>query len=232
MKPDTWLETLNCAVEGIIHAVRTQRHMRWHSLACLALVLVTPALGVSAMEFALLCLAAAAVLVAELVNTAVESAVDLACPHRDPRAGAAKDVAAGAVLVAAFAAAAVGWLVLFPRLRPGLEGALGETARTGTVGLVAVVLAVLVSTVVLKGRVGHGRPLHGGWPSGHAAVAFALATWLALYSRDALVLLLGGVLAAMVSHSRLLQRIHSPLEVVAGVLLGVGVALLSFWLVY
>ncbi len=216
MKPDTWLETLNCAVEGIVHAVRTQRHMRWHSLACLVLLLVTPALGVSAVEFALLCLAAAAVLGAELVNTAVEGAVDLACPQRDPRAGAAKDVAAGAVLVAAFTAAAVGWLVLFPRLRPGLEHALGEAARTGTVGLVAVVLAVLVLTVVLKGRVGHGRPLHGGWPSGHAAAAFALATWLALHTRDALVLLLGGALAGMVSHSRLLHRVHTPLEVIAG----------------
>jgi diacylglycerol kinase (ATP) len=232
MKPDTWLETLNCAVEGIVHAVRTQRHMRWHSLACLALLLATPALGVSAMEFALLCLAAAAVLVAELVNTAVEGAVDLACPGPDPLAGAAKDVAAGAVLVAAFAAAAVGWLVLFPRLRPGLEEALVDATRTGTVGLVALVLTVLVLTVYLKGRVGRGRPLHGGWPSGHAAAAFALATWLALDTGDALVLLLGGALAGMVSHSRLLHRIHTPLEVVAGALLGVAIALLSFWFVH
>ena len=231
MKPDTWLETLNCAVEGVIHAVRTQRHMRWHSLVCLGLLLAAPALGVGAVEFALLCLAAAAVLVAELVNTAVEGAVDLACPEQDPLAGAAKDVAAGAVLVAAFAAAAVGWVVLFPLVRPGLEGAVEASGRGEAVGPVALVLAVLVSTLVLKARVGRGRPLHGGWPSGHAAIACTLATWLALHTRDALVLLLAGALAAMVSHSRLLHRVHTPAEVAAGALLGVAVALLSFWLV-
>lgn len=230
MKPDTWLEALNCAVEGILHAVRTQRHMRWHSLACLVLLVVTPALGVGAQEFALLCLAAALVLVAELVNTAAEGIVDLACPQPDPRAGAAKDVAAGAVLVAAFAAAAVGWLVLFPRVRSTLEGALAEASRAGTVGLVALVLTVLVLVVYLKGRGGRGRPLHGGWPSGHAAIAFTLATWLALHTRDALVLLLAGVLAGMVSHSRLLHRIHTPMEAAAGAVLGVFVALLSFWI--
>ena len=64
MKPETWLETLNCAVEGVIHAVRTQRHMRWHSLACLGLLLAAPALGVGAVEFALLCLAGASLIIA------------------------------------------------------------------------------------------------------------------------------------------------------------------------
>jgi len=232
MKPETWLESLNCAVEGILHAVKTQRHMRWHVLVCLAVLLLTPLLRVTALEFGLLCLAAAAVVAAELVNTALESSVDLACPHPDPRAGAAKDVAAGAVLVAAFAAAGVGWVVLFPRLRPGLDQALDAVAGAETVGLAVVVLVVLVLTVYLKARVGRGRPLHGGWPSGHAAAAFALASWLALYTRDVLVLILAGVLAAMVSHSRLLHRIHTPLEVIAGAVLGCIIALLLFWLMY
>jgi diacylglycerol kinase (ATP) len=90
MKPESWLETLNCAVEGILRAVRTQRHMRWHILACLSVLVLAPCLAVSPSEFALLCLATGIVVVGELLNTALEFAVDLASPGFHPLARAAR----------------------------------------------------------------------------------------------------------------------------------------------
>jgi len=232
MKPDSWLETLNCAVEGILHAVKTQRHMRWHALASLLVLVLAPRFSVTPGEFALLCLAVALVLVAELINTAVEAAVDLACPEFHPLAGAAKDVAAGAVLVAAFAAAAVGWVVLYPKMGAVAAGTLGELNEREPVVLASSVLAVLVVIVLAKALTGRGRPLHGGLPSGHAAVSFALATTLALRTEDLTVAVLAGVLALMVSHSRLLQRIHTRGEVVSGAVLGGVLGAILFWLLH
>jgi diacylglycerol kinase (ATP) len=230
MKPESWLQTLNCAVEGILHAVKTQRHMRWHSLVSLAVLVLAPRFSVTPGEFALLCLAVALVLVAELINTALEAAVDLACPEFHPLAGAAKDVAAGAVLVAAFAAAAVGWVVLYPKVDGGAVRVLGELNQREPVVLASSVLAVLVVVVLAKALTGKGRPLHGGLPSGHAAVSFALATMLTLRTQDLAVAVLAGVLALMVSHSRLLQRVHTRGEVLAGSTLGVLLGAILFWL--
>ncbi|MEW6487235.1 MAG: diacylglycerol kinase [Thermodesulfobacteriota bacterium] len=232
MKPDTWLRTLNCAVEGVLYGVRTQRHVRWHSVACLAVLVVAPRLGVTPGEFALLCLAAALVLVAELANTAVEAAVDLACPEYHPLARAAKDVAAGAVLVAAFAAAAVGWVVLAPAAGSNGAALLGKLNAARPLVLAASLLAVLVVVVLVKGAVGRGRALRGGFPSGHAAVSFAVAVLLTLHTEDAIVGVLAGILALMVSHSRLLHGIHTRWEVGAGAALGTLLGAGLFWLLH
>ncbi len=232
MKPENWFQTLNCAVEGILHAVRSERHVRWHVLACLAVLVLAPRFPITPSEFALLCLAAAIVLIAELSNTALEAVVDLACPEYHPLARAAKDVAAGAVLVAAFAAAAVGWVVLFPKLSSEVALALAAANERRPVALASGLFAVLVVLVLVKAVVGRGTPLHGGFPSGHATVAFAIATVLILRTEDATVAVLSVLLALMVSHSRLLRGIHTRSEVAAGAALGVTVAGLLFWLVY
>lgn len=232
MKPERWLQTLNCAVEGILQAVRSERHMRWHILACLAVLVAAPRFSVTPTEFALLCLAAALVLVAELANTAVEAAVDLISPTFHPLARTAKDVAAGAVLVAAFAAVAVGWVVLYPRVGPGTARALETLDEREPVALMSAVLALLVLVIAAKAFFGRGTPLHGGFPSGHATVSFALATVLTLRSRDPVVGCLTGVMALMVSHSRLLMGVHTRTEVVAGAALGVASACLLYWSIF
>ncbi|NTU59679.1 MAG: phosphatase PAP2 family protein [Deltaproteobacteria bacterium] len=230
MKPDGWLETLNCAVEGVLHAVRTQRHMRWHLLAAAAVLLLCLVLPVGGAEFGVLCLAVALVLVAELVNTAVEAVVDLASPQFHELARSAKDVAAGAVLVAAFAAAAVGWAILFPLVESGALHRLGPASQREPLGVAVIALLVLALVVAAKAASGRGSPLHGGFPSGHAAVSFAAATVLTLRSRDLLVGAVSVLLALMVSHSRLLLRIHTASEVAAGAALGVASAALLYWL--
>lgn len=232
MKPGSWLETLNCAVEGILQAARTQRHVRWHTLACLAVLVVAPRFPITPTEFALLCLAAGIVLASELLNTAVETAVDLACPDFHPLARAAKDVAAGAVLVAAFAAAAVGWVVLFPKVSGRASRLLVALNQREPIAFASLLLAVLVVVVLVKSYMGRGTLLHGGFPSGHSAVSFAIATLLALRTRDATVALLSILLALMVSHSRLLLRIHSRGEVAAGAGIGALLASILYWIVF
>jgi diacylglycerol kinase len=104
------------AFAGLAHAWRTQRHLRIHvGIGLLALVFGA-ALGLDPAEWAVLLLTITAVLVLEMLNTVIESAVDLASPGYHPLAKVAKDVAAGAVLVAALGSVAVGGALFLPRL--------------------------------------------------------------------------------------------------------------------
>ena len=110
-RPPSIIESFNFAFEGIIHVLRTQRNMRIH-FAIAALVLIAALVsGVDKMELIALLLAIAFVLIAEMLNTAVEAAVDVATTSFDPMAKLAKDIAAGAVLIATAVAVAVSYLV-------------------------------------------------------------------------------------------------------------------------
>ena len=118
--PGPWLrsrvERLGYAAEGVRVLVATQPHARLH-LAATALVLAAGwAGGLERWEWAAVALASGMVWTAEAVNTAAEWIVDLAHPAWGARAGRIKDVAAGAVLLAAVSAAAVGVIVFGPRL--------------------------------------------------------------------------------------------------------------------
>ena len=95
----------------MIHALRTQRNLWIHFTIAAAVLVAAVGFGVSRLELMVLLLAITFVLVAELVNTAVEAAVDVASTSFDPMAKIAKDIAAGAVLVATLNAVAVGYLV-------------------------------------------------------------------------------------------------------------------------
>lgn len=227
-KPGRWLESVNCAIEGILWATQSQRHMRWHCLAAIAVVVVALFFRISATEFILLGFAVTLVLFAELINTAVEVVVDLVSPEFHPLAKRAKDVAAGAVLVASIGAIVMGYFALSRYLFPPLGQGLALLTRPPGELAVFSLLAVVLVVVLLKARFGSGTPLHGGMPSGHSAIAFSLATSIILAQVGPVISLLALGIAAMVSHSRLLLGIHSLREVLAGGLLGVGVTLVFY----
>ena len=101
------IDAFGFALTGLREGLRYQPHVRMHFMAAVAVCMVGGAVPLSVGAKAALLLASGAVIAAELMNTAVESAVDLASPHLDPLAKRAKDAAAGAVLVLAAASAFV-----------------------------------------------------------------------------------------------------------------------------
>lgn len=113
-----FLRALGNAAWGIGHAYRTEAHLRFHLFALAGALSTARANRIEGWELAYLLLSAAAVIGLELLNTAVERVVDLAAAGRlHPLARQAKDVAAGAVLLAAGQAAVAG-LWLFGWRRP------------------------------------------------------------------------------------------------------------------
>jgi diacylglycerol kinase len=104
------------AIEGIVHLVRTQRSFRIHLLAAAAAAAAGAIAGLGATEWAVLIVTIALVIMTEAVNTGIELAVTLASPERRPEAKAAKDIAAGAVLMSAIASVLVGLALFGPRV--------------------------------------------------------------------------------------------------------------------
>ena len=104
------------AFAGLAYAVRTQPNICIHLLAAAGVILIALWLKLSLVELGLLVLTIGLVLVAELVNTAIEALVDLVSPEPHPKAKVVKDVSAGAVVVAAIVSVAIGILILGPPL--------------------------------------------------------------------------------------------------------------------
>jgi diacylglycerol kinase (ATP) len=228
MKPSNWLESVNCAIEGILWAVKTQRHLRWHFLSAMAVLLLAHFMGLSALEFILLSFAVTLVIFAELINTAIEVVVDMISPDYHILAKRAKDVAAGAVLVASIGAVVMAFFALSRYVFPLFGWQLDQLGTAPGEFPVVSVLVVTILVVFLKAWVGRGTPLHGGMPSGHSAVAFSIATAVVLAGGGVILSLFAVILAAMVSHSRLLLGIHSVREVLAGCALGIVVTVLIY----
>ena len=111
-----WSGRVRCAFNGLGLVFRSQDSARIQAVAALAVVVLGVALRVSAPEWCALVLAMALVLTAEALNTSIESAIDLVSPQFHELAGRAKDVAAGAVLIAALGSVGVGLLVFVPHL--------------------------------------------------------------------------------------------------------------------
>ncbi len=114
--PKKLMRSISHARAGAEHALKTQRNIWIHIFAGLFVVSIALWLRVSPIEMALLAVAIAFVLTAEMLNTAIEEVVNLAKPETHPQAALAKNVAAGAVLTAAIGAAAVGLIIFLPRL--------------------------------------------------------------------------------------------------------------------
>ena len=225
-------ESFNYAAEGVIHALRTQRNLWIHFTVAAAVLVAAVGFGVSKIELMVLLLAITFVLVAELVNTAVEAAVDVASTSFDPMAKIAKDIAAGAVLVATLNAVAVGYLVFSGTVADRSSRFL-DRLSDAPAELTLVALAVTVIIVIaIKAYTGRGTPLRGGLPSGHAAVAFAGWMAVTLVLDDSghrfLISSVTFIMALLVAQTRVETGVHTASEVASGGLVGALVTLVLF----
>lgn len=110
------MQSVMHAIRGIGTSLLTQKHMRIHVFAAVAVIAGGFWLAVSPGEWTVLMLTIAFVFAAELLNTAIESTVDLVTTEYHPQAKVAKDAAAGAVLIAAIASIIVGLVIFGPRM--------------------------------------------------------------------------------------------------------------------
>lgn len=227
------VSSLDHAADGLVYAVRRERNLKIHFVAAVAVLLLCLGLDLNALQLLCVGFAVVLVIITELINTAIETMIDLMTTSHHPLAKVAKDVSAGAVLVASINALVVAYLVLLPPLM----GLFTQTdsimlrvqkhpAHAATLTMALILVAVLVGKAVGQ----RGTFTKGGLVSGHAALAFGSATAIVLITRQPLVAGLAFLISALVAHSRVEAGIHQWREVALGAMCGVGLSVLVFYL--
>lgn len=232
MKSRSILWSFNYAIDGLVYALRTQRNMRVHIAMAITAASGSLVLGVRGADLLAIVFAIALVFVTELLNTAIEAAVDVATEHFDPVAKIAKDVAAGAVLVTSINALIVAYLVIFDPLKRVVTGGIHKVrfaaADLSVIALGIVLLVVLVMKAVSR----EGTWMSGGWPSGHAAIAFSAATIIGFVTASGGALVVAFFIASLVVQSRVEAGIHTIAQSMLGAAVGIALTTVVFQLFF
>ncbi|MFU0825391.1 MAG: Undecaprenol kinase [Clostridium sp.] len=222
------IDSFNYAIEGLIYTVRTQRNMRIHMVAALLVLSACFFYDLTKMELLVITITITMVLVCEMINTAIEFAIDATTNYYHPLAKLAKNVAAGAVLVTAINSILVGYIIFWDRLMPFTFVVIKKIKNSEPYMIFLSLVIVSLATVIAKAIFGEGTPLKGGMPSGHSAIGFSIATTIALLTEEPTVIILSYIMAFIVAQSRVDSQVHSVLEVIAGGLFGTLLTLLIF----
>ena len=205
--------------------------MRFHFYTLVAVLLSGLLLNFDNRDMLVLLFSITLVIVSEMLNTAIEAVIDLVVECYNPIAKVAKDVAAGAVLIAAANALIAGVLIFFGNKRLSeiqrqiQQNSPPDIPRALIVGVVALALIVVISKLLSN----TGSPWHGGIISGHSAVGFLLAMTIFFVAKNPTVTVLAILLALLVAQSRVEAGVHSLREVVFGAVLAILLTSLVYW---
>lgn len=220
MKKGSIKDSFNYAIEGVIEAVKSERNMKIHAIITVVMLILSLLCKLNVTETVMVVFAITLVWITELLNTAIESTIDIICKSYNKLAKKAKDVAAGAVLIAALNSVFIGYLVFRNKITMKVK-VVEDIMRLKLQDGVVVILAVVVIIVILiKSYYNKGTPLKGGMPSGHSAVAASLWVVALAVSDSTKIFVITSVLALLVAQSRIEGKIHSIREVIIGALLG------------
>lgn len=111
-----WLKAFGYALNGLVVAFKSEKNMKVHVFAAIVACSLAYLYGLPPLETCVLLMAITVVLVAEIINTAIEKTIDFISPDFHEEAKKIKDMAAGAVLIAALSAAAIGYLLFFEKI--------------------------------------------------------------------------------------------------------------------
>ncbi|MEP6757510.1 MAG: diacylglycerol kinase [Chthonomonadales bacterium] len=218
------IKSFKYAGDGILHCFRTQRHMQIHFLMLLLVLTSALLVGMEARDIVTLLICITLVICVEMMNTAIETVVDMITQQYHPLAKLAKDVAAGAVLVASVNAVMVGGLIFLDnrrlqKIQVNVEFKPPEIPIVLIVGVLVLTLTVIMSKLI-TGRSNTGI-WHGGVVSGHSAIGFFLAMTILFTSGNTFVAILALLMALIIAQSRVEAGVHSVQEVVLGAVVAI-----------
>lgn len=237
IKNDNFMEACNNAVNGIIYAATTQRNIKIQLILAVIVVILCLFYGLETTEFLCLIFAIFMVIFAEMLNTAIETVVDLFVDVYHPKAKIAKDVAAGAVVLAACNALIVGYFIFFKagNLKSLSDSIFNNMVKSplhlAFVAIILVIIAVIAIKASFSKRKQRGQLIKEGFvPSGQSALAFAALTAIWINSKDVVTFSLALMLSLLVVGNRLYNNARTKAEIIFGSAMGVLIVLLVYGL--
>ena len=237
MKNDNFFEAWGNATNGIIYSATTQRNIRIQLVLAVIVMVLSLFYGLNTAEFLCLLFAVFMVIFAELINTAIETVVDLFIDVYHPKAKISKDVAAGAVVLAACNALVVGYFIFFKEenLKAISDSIFNNMVKSpmhlAFVAIMLVVIAVISMKAGCSKKTERGELVKEGFvPSGQSAIAFAALTAIWLNSKDIVTFTLALILSILVVENRVGSNARTKAEIVFGACMGVLIVLLIYGL--
>jgi len=228
IKMSKLFKSFNIAITGIFSAIKSERNMKIHIIAAILVLIMSLFFKLTQSEFLFIALAVTLVFITEIFNTSIEKLGDAITKEKHEAIKIAKDISAGAVLIATTFAILVGVIVFNSKAQYEMESVIQIINNSPLYLIIFSVIITAISVIMIKKITKKGTHLKGGFPSGHSAIAFCLATGIAIISKNIYAAIFSFIIAAMVAESRIESKIHSFLEVIFGALLGITIALLVF----
>ena len=237
LKNDNFIEAWYNAINGIVYTAITQRNFRIQLVLAVIVLALSLFYGLGTTEFLCLVFALFFVIFAEMVNTAIETVVDLFVDVYHPKAKIAKDVAAGAVVLSACNALIVGYFIFFnaENMKAISDSIFNNMVKSpqhlAFVAIILVVIAVIAIKASCSKKKERGQLIKEGFvPSGQSAVAFAALTAIWINSKDIVTFTLALVLSLLVVGNRVYNNARTKAEVVFGACMGVLIVMLVYGL--
>lgn len=230
-KNKNFVTALHHSIDGVIKAFKTERNLRIDYLIALVVMIAGVVLGLDKTEFVCLCLTIGFVLFSEMMNSVSEYIVDLITDKYDNRAKAAKDIAAGGVLISSGISVIVAYFLFADKLQNATSAFLSAAISSRGNIFMTILFAIVVTVVILKGWLGRGEEYAHTGPSLNVALAFGLTTYASLITRSFLVGAVCAVLSLMIFVLKVTNTKARKINMLFSAALGILIVLFVYQLV-
>lgn len=233
-KNKTFFSATKNALNGIIHAFKTEKNLRNDYIIGALVLFVSLFFDFTKTELICLVLTIGFVIFAEMINSTVEYIVNLVKTEYDLNAKAAKDIAAGGVLIASIISVIVAYLLFVDKIRQASTALLTVVLSSHAHMLVTILFIVTILVVILKGVLSKDKDNNyvKSLPSARVTISFALATYLFIITRSLIVGGVAFVLSFMVSSIKRENNKTTILQIVMSALLGILLVITVYQLTF
>lgn len=233
-KNKNFMDAWKNAINGIIYATTTQGNVKKQLVIAVIVVIISLFFDLNKAEFLCFMFTIVLILFAEMVNTAIETVVDLYTDIYHPKAKIAKDVAAGGVVITAINAVIVAYFLFFDKVSNiGLQFIRNIATSPIHLAFASVIITVIaILTLIAMATTNKHKFLNKKFiPSGHATLAFAANTIIWLTTNNIIIITLSLVLSILVAESRIESKAHKLSEVVFSSCVGIILILVIYGLI-
>lgn len=233
-KNKTFFSATKNALNGIIHAFKTERNLRIDYLIGALVLIVSLFFDFSRVELICLVITIGFVIFAEMINSTVEYIVNLIKTEYDLNAKAAKDIAAGGVLISSTIAVIVAYLLFVDKITQASTTLLTTVLSSKAHMLVTILFIVAILIVILKGALSKDKDNNyvKAFPSARVTISFALSTYLFIITQNLIVggtsLVLSFIVSSIKRENDKTTIVQIVLSALLGILLVISIYQLTF----
>lgn len=231
IKNSSFIDAWKNAFNGIIYATTTQSNIKRQLIIAVVVVIISLFFNLNRAEFLCFLFTIVLILFAEMVNTAIETVVDLYVDVYHPKAKIAKDVAAGGVVITTINAIIVAYFLFFDKITDiGLTFIHNVTNSPSHLAFSIIIITIIaILALIAYAKTNKHKGFNEKFvPSGHATIAFAANTLIWLLTDNFVILILSLVMAILLAESRIAAKEHKLSEVVFSACFGTIMVLILY----